>query len=84
VEDLALEVRQVDDVEVDDADRADAGGREIERGRGSEPAGADQQRLRLEEPLLALRADLGDQQVAAVALLLVAAEDDRRLPRQAL
>ena len=35
VEDLALEVRQVDDVEVDDPDRADAGGREIERGRAS-------------------------------------------------
>ena len=46
VEDLALEVRQVDDVEVDDPDRADAGGREIEGCRGAETAGADEQRLR--------------------------------------
>ena len=45
VEDLALEVRQVDDVEVDDADRADAGGREVERRRRAETAGADEQRL---------------------------------------
>ena len=82
VEDLALEVREVDNVEVDDPDRADAGRREVERGRAAETAGADQQRLRLEEAGLAGRADFGDQQVAAVALLLLAAEDDRGLPRQ--
>src|SRR6476619_6009832 len=80
VEDLALQVRQVDHVEVDDADRADAGGREVERRRGAETAGADEQRLRAEEPGLAGRADLGDQEMAAVALLLLRRQDDRRVP----
>ena len=32
VQDLALQVRLVDDVHVDDAERADARGREVERG----------------------------------------------------
>ena len=32
VQDLALQVRRVDDVHVDDAERADAGGGEVERG----------------------------------------------------
>ena len=70
VDDLALEVREVDDVEVDDPDRPHACGREIQGGRRAEPARADQQHLRAEQLRLALRADLGDQQVAAVALLL--------------
>ncbi len=83
VEDLALEVGEVDDVEVDDADRSDAGGREIEGGRAAETAGADQQRLRLEQPGLAGGADLRDEQVPAVALLLLRAEDDRCFPREA-
>ena len=33
VEDLALQVRRVDHVHVDDAERADARGREVQRGR---------------------------------------------------
>ena len=79
VDDLALEVADVDDVEVDDADRPDARRGEVERGRRAEAAGADEQRLRAEELGLAVRADLGDQQVAAVALLLLGGQDDRRL-----
>ena len=43
VDDLALQVGQVDDVEVDEADRADAGGREVERRRAAEATGPDQQ-----------------------------------------
>ena len=79
VDDLALEVADVDDVEVDDADRPDARRREVQRGRRTEAAGADEQRLRAEELRLAGRADLGDQQMAAVALLLLGGQDDRRL-----
>jgi hypothetical protein len=41
VDDLALQVAGVDDVEVDQAERADAGGGEIERQRRAEAAGAD-------------------------------------------
>ena len=65
--DLALEVRLVDDVVVDDPERADAGGGEVERRGRAEAAGADQQDARVEQPQLALLADLRDQQVAAVA-----------------
>ncbi len=77
VDDLALEVADVDDVEVDEADRPDARRGEVERGRRTEAAGADEQRLRAEELRLAGRADLGDQQVAAVALLLLGGQHDR-------
>ena len=75
VDHLALEVRLVDHVVVDDAERPDSGRREVERRRRAEAARADQQHLRVEQLLLALEADLGDQQVARVALLLLGGED---------
>ncbi len=49
VDDLALEVRRVDDVVVDDAEAADARGGEVERRGRAEAAGADQQHLRVEQ-----------------------------------
>ena len=67
VDHLALEVRVVDDVVVDDPDRPDSGRGEVERGRGAEPAGAEQQHLRVEQLQLALDPDLGEQGVARVA-----------------
>ena len=73
VGDLALEVRLVDDVGVDDPERADPGGGEVERGGRAEAAGADQQDPRVEQLELALLADLGDQQVARVAGALLRA-----------
>ena len=73
VDHLALQVREVDLVVVDDAERADAGRGEVERGRRAEAAGAEQQHLRVEQLLLALDADLGDQQVARVAVALLGA-----------
>jgi hypothetical protein len=54
VDDLALEVGDVDDVVVDDAERPHAGRGEVERGRRAEAAGAEQQDLRVEQLLLAL------------------------------
>ena len=83
MDDLALEVADVDDIEVDDADGPDAGRGEVERRRRAEAAGADEQRLRAQQLRLALGADLGDEQVAAVALLLVRGQDDGRVERQA-
>ena len=71
VDDLALEVRDVDHVVVDDAERADARRREVERGRRAEPAGAEQQHLRVEQLALAVLADLRQEEVARVALALV-------------
>ena len=74
VDHLALEVGEVDDVVVDDPERADAGRGEVQRGRRAETAGAEQQDLGVEQLLLALDADLGDQQVARVALALLGGE----------
>ncbi len=74
VEDLALQVRRVDDVHVDDAERADARGREVERGRRAEAAGAEEQHAALEQLLLAGLTDLGEQDVTAVAVALLGGE----------
>ena len=71
MDDLALQVRVVDDVRVDDPERADACRGEVERRGRAEPAGADQQDARVEQLLLARVADLGDQQVTRVAAPLV-------------
>ena len=74
VEDLALQVRRVDDVHVDDAERADARGGEVERGGRAEAAGAEEQHAALEQLLLAGLTDLGEQDVAAVAVALLGGE----------
>src|SRR5690606_7134202 len=74
VEHLALEVRGVDHVEVDDPERADARRRQVLRERTAEPPGADQQHARGEQRLLRLGAELGQREMALVALVLVRAE----------
>ena len=60
--------------------RADAGGGEIHRGRRAEPARADAQHLRGFQLALTLDADLRHDQVAAVALDLVAGQLAAALP----
>ena len=70
VDDLALEVGLVHDVVVHDAERAHSRGGQVERRGRAEPAGADQEDPRAEEPQLSFLADLGDQEVAAVAAAL--------------
>ena len=67
VDDLALQVAGVDGVEVDQADRADASGGQVHRERSAQAAGADAQHLRGFQLLLALHADLGQDQVPGVA-----------------
>ena len=74
---LALEVGEVDLVVVDDAQRAHPGGRQIQRRGRAQAAGSEQQHLGVEQLLLALGADLGNQQVARVALALLAGEGAR-------
>jgi hypothetical protein len=76
---LALEVREVDDVVVDDAERSDSGGGQVERGRRAEPSGAEQQHLGVEQLQLPLEADLRHEQVARVALALLGVERARDL-----
>src|SRR3989338_5237245 len=82
VDDLRLEVGEVHCVEVDDAKPSDAGGGKIQAEWRTQTAGADQQDLGLHELLLALNADLRDDEVPAVAEDLVTCErghgSDRR------
>ena len=79
VRDLALQVREVDHVVVDDPERADARGGEVERRRRAEPARAEQEHLGVEQLHLPLEPDLGDQQVARVALALLGGERARNV-----
>ena len=53
MEHLALEVRLVDDVVVHDPEPPDSGSGQVERRGRAQPAGADEQHLRVEQPLLA-------------------------------
>ena len=71
VDHLALQVGGVDDVVVDQADRADPGRGQVERGRRAEAAGAEQQHLRVQQLQLAVDPDLGQQRVARVAVALL-------------
>ena len=76
---LALEVGDVDLVVVDDPQRADAGRREIQGSRGAESARSEQQHLGVEQLLLALDTDLGQQEMPRVALPLLGGEGPRLL-----
>ena len=74
MEQLALQVGRVDDVEVDDADLAHAGRRQV-HGRGrAQPARAQEQDARIQQLALAGAADLGQDQVAGVPRDLVRGE----------
>src|SRR5439155_2827592 len=74
VENLTLQVREVDHVHVDEADRPHARGGEVEGRRRAETAGADAEHLGVEELRLARLAHFGKQEVAAVADLLLGGE----------
>ena len=65
-----MQVGLVDDVEVDEPERAHPGGREIQRGRRAEPARAHEQHAARLQLRLSLGADLGKDQMARIALEL--------------
>ena len=67
VKHLALQVRGIHDIEVHEAERADAGRGEIERGGRAEPAHTNEQHARALELLLSLEPDFGKNEVTAVA-----------------
>src|SRR5690606_1305082 len=79
VDDLALEVTERHRVVVDDAERADAGCREIQRYRRAKAAGADDQHARSLQFLLALPADVLEDEVALVAGDLFGCESHARI-----
>ena len=64
---LPLQVREIHDVEIDQADAADACRGEIQTERRAEAAGADAEHFGLLELELTFHADFGHDQVAAVA-----------------
>ena len=84
VQDLALQVGAVDDVHIDDAERADTRRRQVQARRAAEAAGAEQQHLGIEQLHLTFLAHLGQQQMALVAVLLVGIEALGHLPLAAL
>ena len=79
VQNLSLKVALVDGVEIDDAERADAGRGEVERRRRSQAAGADAQHAPALDAPLSVDADLGQDEVPAVALNLGVAQLGRAL-----
>ena len=71
VDDLALQIGLVDDVIIDDSERADTGRGEVEQRGTAEPAGADDEHLGVLESLLTDHPDVGNDEVAAVATDLI-------------
>src|SRR5207248_10526791 len=74
VKDLALQVAGVDLVEVDDAQGAHAGRRQVKRRRRAQTARAQQEHARVEQLALARATHLGQDQVPGVARDLVGRE----------
>jgi len=71
---LPLEVRQVDNIEIDQPQSADASRGEIECDRRSETPGSDEEDSRLLERALAFFSNLRQENVAAVANELFASQ----------
>jgi hypothetical protein len=79
VDDLTLQVRLVDDVEVDDAESAHAGRGEVHQRGRAEAAGTYAQHSGVLQPLLPIHRDVGDDQVPRVAPDLVRSQRLSRL-----
>ncbi len=75
---LALQICQIDNIEIDNAESSDAGGGEIKRERRSQAAGTDAKHSRLLQLELTLRADLRQQEVTRVTQNLGIAEAGER------
>ena len=84
VENLALQVGLVHHVHVDDAEGADSGGSQIQRGGRAKPACAKHEHLGVEQLELTSLAHLGQQQVPLVPIALLGAERGGRRPWAAL
>jgi hypothetical protein len=81
VDDLTLQIRFVDDVEVNDAYGPDPRRRKIQGERAPKPTRAHRQDLRGLELLLPVEGYLGHDQVPAVACDLLIAKFDRAVGR---
>ncbi len=80
VDNLALEIAVVNDIEVDDPDAPDAGRGQIQRHRRAETASTDAQHTGRLELQLPVHADLGHDEVATVPSDFVVAQRHKRRP----
>ena len=69
--DLALQIRFVHGVELDDAQGSDAGGGQVEQRRAAQTAGTDHQHTGVLQPFLTVHPDVGNDQVTAVTPYLL-------------
>jgi hypothetical protein len=74
MDDLTLEIAQVHDIAIDEPDRADSGGCQVQGCRRTKASGADHEHLRLNDLLLSFSPDLGKKDMAAVAINLCLGE----------
>ena len=81
VDHLPLQIRQRHHVVVDDAERADAGGGEIEQHRRAKPAGADDQHAGAAERGLSRAAHLAQHDVARITFEFVGTQHDANIGR---
>ena len=78
---LALKVRGIHFVHIQDTERSYPGSSEVKRRRRTQSAGADHQHLLLKQGQLALLPHLRQEQVALIAVALLGRERRRLLPR---
>ncbi len=71
MQDLALQIAAIDHVVVHQAQKSDAGGREIESGGRAEATGADHEHACARQFLLPFHADLRQAQMARIALEII-------------
>src|SRR4029453_15148086 len=71
MKDLALQIRFIDCVEVDDAERPDASRRKVEQCWTAQAPRSDHQHAGVLQPLLAINPASGNDQMTAVAAYLV-------------
>ena len=74
VDDLALQICEINNIEIDNTERSDARGGQIHGDGRAQSAGADAEHLRLLQLELPFHADLGQDEVARVAQDLVVGE----------
>ena len=67
MDDLALQVRDIDRIEIDDAQRTNPGRRQIKQHRRTKPARANHQDTRIQQAQLPFFADLIEDDMARVA-----------------
>ncbi len=72
IENLALQIRQGDDIVIDHAQCSDTRRRQIQQQRGTQTTATDNENFRLEKTLLSFLAYFGQKDIARVTQAIVA------------